>query len=624
MHSLEVAVTALLFYGNSMDGYDLFKKLGIGAKFDFNRFRKDAKKLHLIKPTTLPEEKFGVTQRGTDTGKDNGNDPNGNSLVPSLNDSTSGKRRREKSVSDDEHSHEEEKPCDDVYLLGNMKLKNSLKDGEVNKNLQKRNKKKKQKLDKSEKELQAEHRQEQINQFRNKHRIHVYGTDVPDPLQTFDELYKLYNLNRLLSNNVNVLRFEMPTPIQMQAIPVMLHRREILACAPTGSGKTLAFILPILHHLQCPQNKGFRAVVLSPTRELAAQTHREFQRIAEGTGFRIHLMEKVNIINNKYGKKAGRKFDILVTTPKRLVYLLKQDPPQISLDSVEWLIVDESDKLFEDGKTGFRDQIAIIYQSCSGKNIRRALFSATFTYEVEEWCKLNLDNLIQVYVGAKNAATESVNQELIFVGSEIGKLVAIRDMVKRGIEPPVLIFLQSKERAKELFHELIYDGINVDVIHADRTQLQRDNIVKQFRTGNIWFLICTELMGRGIDFKGVSLVVNYDFPNSAISYIHRIGRTGRAGHRGKAVTFFTEDDVVNLRSIATVMRQAGCPVPDYMLKLKKLDRHKKRKLARSALRRKSIRTVPRTEILKAHKRHRRLKQDKLLHSRVSKEHSSER
>lgn len=111
----------------------------------------------------------------------------------------------------------------------------------------------------------------------------------------------------------------------------------------------------------------------------------------------------------------------------------------------------------------------------------------------------------------------------------------------------MLVFVQTKERAKELYSELVYDGINVDVIHAERSQLQRDNVVRSFRSGQIWVLICTELMGRGIDFKGVNLVVNYDFPPSAISYIHRIGRTGRAGRPGKAITFFTEADATYLR-----------------------------------------------------------------------------
>ncbi|XP_015365249.1 PREDICTED: probable ATP-dependent RNA helicase DDX52 [Diuraphis noxia] len=301
-------------------------------------------------------------------------------------------------------------------------------------------------------------------------KVKTVGDRVPEALSTFDMMKKAYSLSPILMENLIKSGYTVPTPIQTQAIPVMLQKRQIFACAPTGSGKTAAFLVPIIHHLNKPLNKGFRALIVSPTRELAKQTLR---------------------------------------------YLLH-----------------------------------------------------------------------------RNTTTTTVEQDLVFVGNEEGKLIAMRDLVKKGLSPPVLIFLQSKERAKELFSELIYDGINVDVIHADRTQQQRDNTVKAFREGKIWVLICTELMGRGIDFKGVNLVINYDFPSSAISYIHRIGRTGRAGRSGKAVTFFTNDDKPMLRSIATVMRDSGCPVPDYMLEMKRLHKNTRRKLEKQSIDRNEIRSKP--------------------------------
>ncbi|KAL3873510.1 hypothetical protein ACJMK2_036618 [Sinanodonta woodiana] len=453
-------------------------------------------------------------------------------------------------------------------------------------------------------------KQEEINHVRNQHRIHVYGTDIPVPIVTFEELSSQYKLNPQIIKNIKAVGYQIPTPIQMQAIPAMLHRREVMACAPTGSGKTAAFILPILHHLQEPRKDGLRALVLAPTRELAKQTYLEFQRLSEGLGFRILYINKTSSFVNKSGAKASRKFDILVSTPNRLVYLLKPNPPLIKLSSVQWLVVDESDKLFEEGKTGFRDQLAAIYKACDGHSVRRAMFSATFAYDVEEWCKLHLDNVLQIYIGARNTATSTIEQKLLFVGSESGKLLAIRDIIRQGIQPPVLVFVQSKERAKELFHELIYDGINVDVIHSDRTQLQRDNVVKSFRAGKIWILICTDMMGRGIDFKGVNLVINYDFPNSAISYIHRIGRTGRAGRPGQATTFFTENDVTNLRSIANVMKEAGCPIPEYMLAIKKPTMKARKKLAKRAPQRDRISTVPLYDLEKANKKRKMIQNQK--------------
>lgn len=145
-----------------------------------------------------------------------------------------------------------------------------------------------------------------------------------------------------------------------------------------------------------------------------------------------------------------------------------------------------------------------------------------------------------------------------------------------------------KDRAQQLYSELIYDAINVDVIHADRNQQQRDDVVKAFREGKVWVLICTELIGRGIDFLGVNLVINYDFPPSAISYIHRIGRTGRAGRRGKAITYFTQDDKPKLRSIANILRTSGCKVPEYMLTIKKQSKKMRRQLEKTVPKRDDI------------------------------------
>ncbi|XP_013416566.1 probable ATP-dependent RNA helicase DDX52 isoform X2 [Lingula anatina] len=570
-----------------MEAKDLFRLLGAGAKFDFKRFKGDAEKLEIIRPKKEKDQSDGIAATLDFFG-----DASKQSSI------THGEHKDGESDSENDVVLEENMPSQELQLLGNIKSSGLETKSESRKRKKKKSNKKNAK--------KADLKQEKVNHFRRQHRIHVHGTDIPDPIASFEQLKDMHKVNPKILDNVKAHGYNVPTPIQMQAIPAMLHRRELLACAPTGSGKTAAFVLPVLHHLCEPRNTGIRALILAPTRELAKQTYRECCRLAEGTGLRINFIEKAITA----GQHVSQKFDVLVTTPNRLVFLLKHDPPIIKLSSVEWLIVDESDKLFEEGKQGFRDQLACIYNACDNPNVRRGMFSATFADEVEEWCRLNLDNVLSVYIGARNAAADLVQQELVFVGNESGKLLALRDIFKKGFHPPVLIFLQSKERAKELFSELIYDGMNVDVIHADRTQLQRDNVVKSFRAGKIWVLICTELMGRGIDFKGVNLVVNFDFPNSAISYIHRIGRTGRAGRPGRAVTFFTENDAVNLRSIANVMQEAGCPVPEYMMTMKKPDKKVKRKLARSAVKRKPISTVPKYDRERSWKR-----KEMILHTR---------
>ncbi|XP_062867326.1 probable ATP-dependent RNA helicase DDX52 [Trichomycterus rosablanca] len=598
-----------------MDAVELFKRLGAGAKFNLKRFGKDAERFKVVRSQNkeISNPLMEISFFGTKTQKEKAaesshdgdqddcdeqevseEDQSGikerrkrTSVDESVNTQKKKKKKRKGNESETSDNSENETDDGSEEEIDERQIQwMSSHDKETN------GPKAKTKDKPSVKRLKQLHK-EKINQIRHQNRINVHGTDIPDPLGTFEELQQEYELDPRIIQNIKASGFQTPTPIQMQAIPLMMHRREILACAPTGSGKTIAFCLPLLAHLRQPLNKGFRALIVAPTRELASQTHRELLKLSERVGFRVHMINKGGDAAKKYGPKSAKKFDILVTTPNRLIYLLNQDPPAVDLSKVEWLVVDEADKLFEDGKTGFREQLATIFLACSSPKIRRALFSATFTTEVEQWCKLNLDNLVSVNIGPRNSAVETVEQELLFVGAENGKLLAMRELIKKGFLPPMLVFVQSIERVRELFHELVYEGINVDVIHAERTQQQRDNVVNSFRAGKIWVLICTALMARGIDFKGVNLVVNYDFPTSAVEYIHRIGRTGRAGHKGKAVTFFTEADKPLLRSIATVIKQAGCPVPDYMIGFKKLKSKEKRRLEKKPPRRSTICTTPR-------------------------------
>ncbi|XP_065588147.1 probable ATP-dependent RNA helicase DDX52 isoform X2 [Cyrtonyx montezumae] len=564
-----------------MEVQELFRRLGAGARFDVQRFGRDARRFGVIRGSGGPPESLDFFGRkegappGSSGKQEDGAERRDVEVAGKRERSAEGGKRKRKKMQETV-AMSELSESNGIMWMSSVEAK--VKDTKDNKQ--------------PTAEKLERLRREKINRFRNQHKINVQGTDLPDPIATFEQLQKEYKVHPKVIENIQAAGFQVPTPIQMQAIPVMLHGRELLASAPTGSGKTLAFCIPLLMHLKQPMNKGFRALIISPTRELASQTHRELVKLAEGTGFRIHMIQKAAEAAKKFGPKSSKKFDILVTTPNRLIYLLKQDPPAIDLTSVEWLVVDESDKLFEDGKSGFRDQLASIFLACTSHVVRRAFFSATFARDVEEWCKLNLDSIVLVSVGARNSAAETVEQELLFVGSETGKLTAMRELVKKGFAPPVLVFVQSIERAKELFHELIYEGINVDVIHADKTQQQRDNVVHSFRAGKIWVLICTALLARGIDFKGVNMVINYDLPTSAVEYIHRIGRTGRAGHTGKAVTFFTEDDKPLLRSIANVIQRAGCPVPDYIKHFPKLQSKQKKKFIKKPLTREAICTTP--------------------------------
>lgn len=227
------------------------------------------------------------------------------------------------------------------------------------------------------------------------------------------------------------------------------------------------------------------------------------------------------------------------------------------------LVLDEADRLLE---MGFLKQIDEIITACSHPNVVRCLFSATIPADVEQLAETFLNDPIRVIIGLRNAAADTVAQRLEFCGNDSGKLLALSSLFKKGVNPPVLIFVESANRAKQLYEQLMLEGISVDYIHARRSDQQNYEVVRNFRLGKVWVLICTDVMARGLDFKGVRLVINYDFPSNVVSYIHRIGRTGRAGTQGEAVTYFTYKDMRNLKEVAEVVRRSGFEVPDWMIK----------------------------------------------------------
>ncbi|CAI5948483.1 unnamed protein product [Closterium sp. NIES-65] len=448
--------------------------------------------------------------------------------------------------------------------------------------------------------------------LRKRHRIHVSSHLVTAPLESFQELADKYNCRRRILRNLQEMGFEHPTPIQRQAVPLLLQGRECFACAPTGSGKTVAFLLPVVMALKSHSPDAIRAVILVPTRELALQISRALKQLAAGTKLRARLLTKATAscvelkgaacdvlistplrlahlvaekkvdlsrLRARQLTKAtagcvelkGAACDVLISTPLRLAHLVTEGT--VDLSCVQHLVLDEADKLFE---MGFVEQIDGVVAACCLPALTRSLFSATLPEAVEQLAQSVMHDPVRIVVGERNAAVETVQQRLVFVGTEEGKLLAMRQLLQQGVRPPVLIFVQSKERAQQLFSELSFDGLSVDVIHADRSVAQREQVVDAFREGKIWFLIATDLMGRGMDIAGVNVVVNYDCPQTTAAYIHRIGRCGRAGRPGEAVTFYTEEDEPNLRAIANVMAQSGTEVPAWMKALpkKRLRKHR--------------------------------------------------
>lgn len=388
--------------------------------------------------------------------------------------------------------------------------------------------------------------------------IQVFGEDVPLPISAFSD--SPTSIPSFLKKSMQLLSYENPTPVQMQAIPLLLNARHVVTCAQTGSGKTLAYLFPLLVQLSQRRINKLFALVILPTKELAAQIFNELSMLIQNSKIRAFKVSKLSKIKSK----NMNAYHILVSTPQRLVELIN-DKLRLDLSSVKYLICDEGDLLLTEGKRGFKNQLAMIYNACPSSTVK-SIFSATVGQDVEDWAALYLDRPVTVLIGA-NSAPETIHQELVFVGQNAGKILAVRNMVTAGLDPPVLVFTNTIEGARELFDELIYDGINVEVMHADKTEAQRTNIVTAFRTGRIWVLITTDLMARGIDFKGIKKVINFDVPNSAVNYIHRIGRTGRFGSSGSAITFYTEADIPKLKKILPVLKASNTPLPDFLASL---------------------------------------------------------
>ncbi|KAE9409340.1 P-loop containing nucleoside triphosphate hydrolase protein [Gymnopus androsaceus JB14] len=420
---------------------------------------------------------------------------------------------------------------------------------------------------------------------RQRHRVTTKGSNIPEYAETFEDLRDRYQLSSLLLSNLSNNGYSHPTGIQSYGIPILLESRDLAAISPTGTGKTISYLLPTFASLRAPvasadvdAGLGVRAVILAPTRELAHQIHNECLKLAQGRKWRVVLFSKATA-NTLSDKAARDKVDIIVSTPLRLVASLQSG--SLSLSNVRHLIFDEADRMLDNE---FLPQIEEIVAACTYPNIQKAVFSATLPANAEKIAMDMLHDPIRVVVGLKDTPLPLIVQSLTYVADDASKLPSLLTYFSQPYNPPVLIFTSSQPRASSLAEELVLNGIsNVDCLHAGMSKKEREDAVSRMRKGESWVMVSTEVMARGMDFKGVREVINYDFPTTVQSYIHRIGkcRTGRAGRSGKAVTFFTDDDGPYLKSIANVILQSGQPVPEWMSKLPKPSKMKRKQMGKT-------------------------------------------
>ena len=360
-----------------------------------------------------------------------------------------------------------------------------------------------------------------------------------------------------LGLNADILRavaeqgYREPTPIQRQAIPVVLAGRDLLASAQTGTGKTAGFTLPLLQRLsEKPAVRGrrpVRALILTPTRELAAQVGENVREYSQYLNMRSLVVFGGVSINPQMMKLRGG-VDVLVATPGRLLDLAHQNA--VDLSQVEILVLDEADRMLD---MGFIHDIRRVLAKLPAKR-QNLLFSATFSDEIKTLAEKLLTNPEQVEVARRNTASEQVSQQVHFVDKK-RKRELLSLMIGRDNWQQVLVFTRTKHGANHLAEQLNKDGITAAAIHGNKSQGARTRALADFKSGSIRVLVATDIAARGLDIEELPHVVNYELPNVAEDYVHRIGRTGRAAATGAALSLVCVDEHKLLRDIERLLKR---------------------------------------------------------------------
>lgn len=356
--------------------------------------------------------------------------------------------------------------------------------------------------------------------------------------------FESFNLQSRLLDNVRALGYTTPTPIQNQSIPPIMSGRDLMGLAQTGTGKTAAFALPILQRLLEGKRNGIRALILAPTRELAQQIHDAIVELCQGTGLRsMTIYGGVNIKPQIKTLESG--VDIVVACPGRLLDHIQQG--NIYLEKVEVLVLDEADQMFD---MGFLLSIRKILRYLPKKR-QTLLFSATMPGAINELAQVALQNPVKIEIG-HSAPAASVKQTLFPVSQPLKAELLIK-ILRQTETKSVLVFTRTKRGAKQVAQKLEFAGFQVASLQGNLSQNKRMSAMEGFRDGTLQVLVATDIASRGIDVTSISHVINYDMPDTVETYIHRIGRTGRAEKIGEAYTLTTQDDMLLIRKVERVL-----------------------------------------------------------------------
>ncbi|KAH9042346.1 DEAD-domain-containing protein [Lactarius hengduanensis] len=380
-----------------------------------------------------------------------------------------------------------------------------------------------------------------------------FSSDAPSSEQ--HSSFLTMNLSRPVLKGLTSLGFHMPTPIQAATIPVGLLGKDVVGNAVTGSGKTAAFIIPMIERLLY-RDRGKRAaatrcLILVPTRELAVQCYDVGKKLAAHTDIQFCLVVGgLSLKSQEVALKA--RPDVVIATPGRLIDHLRNSPA-FALDALDVLVLDEADRMLSDG---FADELGEIIKSCPVSR-QTMLFSATMTDTVDELIKMSLNKPVRLFVDPKRSVARGLVQEFVRVraGREADRSALLVALCTRTFKSGVLVFLRSKKLAHQMRVVFGLLGLSCEELHGDLTQEQRLRALQLFRDGRVNYLMATDLASRGLDIKGIEAVINYDMPSQLSQYLHRVGRTARAGRKGRSVTLVGESDRKVLK--AAMKRAAG-------------------------------------------------------------------
>ncbi|KAI8815161.1 P-loop containing nucleoside triphosphate hydrolase protein [Cladochytrium replicatum] len=397
--------------------------------------------------------------------------------------------------------------------------------------------------------------------------IKIRGKDCPKPVQKWTQFGLPPGANEVIRK---VLKYEKPTSIQAQAIPAIMSGRDVIGIAKTGSGKTIAFLLPMFRHIkdqrQLDNGEGPVGLIMTPTRELAVQIYKECKQFTKILGLRAVCAYGGSPIKDQIDD-LKRGAEIIICTPGRIIDLLTANRGRVTnLRRVTYLVLDEADRMFD---MGFEPQVMKIVNNVRPGR-QTVLFSATFPRQMEALARKILTRPLEITVGGRSVVAADVTQ-IVEVRDEDTKFVRLLEILGNTFtddpEAKVLVFVDRHEAADNLLRDLLRRGYPCQTLHGGKDQMDRDSTIADFKTGATNVLIATSVAARGLDVKQLKVVVNFECPNHMEDYVHRVGRTGRAGHKGTAYTFITSDQDRFAQDIVKALKMSGSEVAPDLLKL---------------------------------------------------------